>query len=226
MSYQNYKVGLLPRTVTLLLECSLKGFYGLFLWKAIKLEIVLNRQSGRLSISVEVPPDNHRTNLIKPEHLAGVSQFSVMIAIFPLCIMETLNLLHSVVSALIDLWPHGYFLSIMMLVKCRLMYQHCISIWPSCYNCIHLWNLWFISDVSFHFALCFCWTVKERHKSSVFETVAHKRETQTLHSFAMWSLSSPDRVGKANPELCVLKSDMRQHVPMCTFLRIWAQPVV
>lgn len=52
----------------------------------------LQQRVRTFSIFVEIPPDNHRTNLIKSEHLAGPSQVSVMIATLSPCMTETLNL--------------------------------------------------------------------------------------------------------------------------------------
>ena len=52
-----------------------------------------NPPQQTVSIFVQIPPDNQRTNLIKSEHLAGLSKVSVMIATFSLRMIETLETL-------------------------------------------------------------------------------------------------------------------------------------
>lgn len=48
----------------------------------IKTKVFLDWRSGFLCVFVEIPPDNHRTNLIKSDHLAGPSSLPMMLATF------------------------------------------------------------------------------------------------------------------------------------------------
>lgn len=92
----------------------------------------------------------------------------------------------------IDLLHHHYLLNIVTCSKVRAD-ASALSYWLLCYECINLGNSWFILDVSFHFAVCFCWTIKYYNKSDMSSRNEKHRLYNVWQRIVSFSLADHQR---------------------------------